>query len=570
MLTEEAHASLAKHNLLAVLAASDVFLSAIDLPTLARLLRLSRQAKSLLDCYSVWSNVLSPALQSLVLSNDIRYFESFDLHELLFDDIEASVDRKVVLQGLHCYLNRSKSFLPRSFSAHQKELQLWWAVYENPKLHENVASVCRICRRAPSYVPAAKYTLVNGRKTGDEFTDEEQFELLDGAYILDTIPKMHTELLIVIRFARPHPLFLPEQLAGLLPHELHYLRFSFPCDVLLYDCTFTTLSGWPRSLDNITGLEVKRLRPGQAAWDWNQMPWLGVLEGLTPPSSIESLAGIPSHLSKLSTLDLSGCSKITTLAGLPSPMTNLSRLGLPPLLANLADLQTLAATIKSLDMSCCDAFVDLEALPALPALTSLAPSRSIERLAGLSICANSLERLDMGSCHRIESLHDMPRSMPVLETLLLPPRLRTLEGFPEGLDRLTLLNMEYCSELTTLAGLPSLSSLRDMTVPPSIETLEGMPASLESLWRLNAAKSSKLKSLVGLTRNAPQLSNLVLPLSIQSLDGIDPVSYPRLNSITLPVSLSQEPVGLELGRLARRSGRYIHIEFAAPDHYQYK
>ncbi|KAI9202493.1 uncharacterized protein BJ171DRAFT_181245 [Polychytrium aggregatum] len=442
------------------------------------------------------------------------------------------------LLGLYCYIHMRQLGRPRSPASYQKEFLLWSEAYRNEPLlvalQQHFKSL-NIMHRHPLWLSEA---LVNDVRSLDQLSQDQFFQLLDGGHLLNPPSSTHRSSLAIVR-PRHHPLFQTCQLARLLPHEQYAIAHLAQLHLLLGDCTFSTVSGWPRSLSNVIRLIVRETTDAQVAWDWVSVPAMPRLMHLSLSPSVESLQGMPPFGRTLTALDLSRCNRLRTLRGPTWECPSLTYLSLPASLENLDGMWSSLPLLATLDASRCQSVVSLKGLPStLPRLEQLFLPCGLENIVGLPICLDRLRKLDLTASVRLMNLAGLAASLPRLETLALSPSVETLLGMPVSLESLQALDLTACRLLTTLMGLPAgLPKLERLALPASLESLEGLPLSMDSLRRMDLSRCDSIRRLTGLPTHLPVLGYLLLPKSLESLDGMNMQGMPRLKHLRLSSKL---------------------------------
>ncbi|KAI9199363.1 uncharacterized protein BJ171DRAFT_216657 [Polychytrium aggregatum] len=465
--------ALEKHDILTILITNDTFVANLSPKTLSRLIRASKYHRRILDCHSVWACVLNPLL---------------GITQSLFAGLDPSVDRKIALQGLFCYINRQTPHSPRSPAAHQKELKLWWEVYKSNMLRSRIRDYCGLRNKMLEYPWDLVALISRHRQPPKLLTSAEEFRFLDSAYILHDPCLFECNRFVMLR-SRHHPFLLDSQLTELLPHERFHLERSTKLRLMLYNCTPSIVMDWATP-SRIISLSIEESSTAKLSWDWNELPPDLLVAELSLPCSIESLQTMPQPLMSLTALKLCNCTKLVSLEGLPARMPKLKELTLPP---------------------------------------------SLETLQGLPQFMKSLRALDLSQCWNLSNLAGLPTELPGLESLALPPTIRNLEDMPQSMESLVTLIMDQSTLVTSLVGLPgALPKLETLLVPASIESLHGLPRSLNKLESLDLSKCTRLAHLDGLPENMAHLSRFRLPRFLNSLEGFDLGRFPKLRHVDMP------------------------------------
>ncbi|KAI9205733.1 uncharacterized protein BJ171DRAFT_567072 [Polychytrium aggregatum] len=513
----EAHSSLDSHDLLTILVCNDAFVEIIDLPTLNKLPRLSRQYTRILSLVAddLWNDKLyiHLGIESI-----------FDADGEAYDVDGIDIDERAILEGACHFLSR-KNHLPRSHEAYQKELSLWWALAMLPIL--KCGELGERLDQATGNMPTRLCDCITYDDSKKLETPDlnEQFRLLDASQIIRkdlcedceaSVNHESVNYLYIGRFGS-NPFYTDSQLAALLPHEYAPLSSALVTNLTLIDCSFASLSGWPNRLDGLSSLCIKRTSQGPPIESLAGMPSIPKLRSLSLPDTFASCEDLPRNTNELANLDISSCTRITSLNGLPS-FPNLSSLTLPPFIESLESLPQALDQLYWLDLSACIHLKSLKGLPPLPRVSQLRLPPSIESLEGLPPDLDRLHSLDFSACIHLRSLEGLP-PLPRVSQLELPPSIESLEGLPQVLDQLHHLNLSACIHLKSLRGLPPLRNLLRFQFPPSIESLEGLPPDLGRLYSLDLSTCIHLKSLRGLPP-LPSVSQLTLPKFGRNLNDL--------------------------------------------------
>ncbi|KAI9205648.1 uncharacterized protein BJ171DRAFT_501106 [Polychytrium aggregatum] len=520
MLGQHPESALLNHDILPIVLSNTAFIGALDLPTFTRLLRTSQQARAILHRPRTWYSVLVRLL---------------GLPSGFFKDVHPAVNVLVVLRGLYCYCSRPDPLYPRSLAIHQIEFGLWWGLCRCKVLWLRVLRYCHGRNKLWPGSHDQEWLIWQKRVYPSSMSDQERFQLLDSARILQARSQTASSRVVIIRF-RQHPLFYNHQFFRLLPHELFQLVTLGKRNLCLYDCTFASLSGWPAELPQVERLRVFNSGSFTQYWDWTCIPSMPSLREFSPPQSLESLDGIEAALPPLHRLDLSDCWRLKSLAGL-STMANWSTLILPPSLESLVELGQFTNSFNVIDMSSCQHITTFASWPStLPQLGGLVVPSSLESLEGMPESMD-LIFLDMDT-GKLTSLKGMSQNLPNLRMLSTPWRLTSLQGLPATLDSLENLNLKASVHLKNLVGLPeALPELRRLELSANLESLQGMTVYLPSLLDLNMSKCKMLKTVAGLPQDFPALLALALPPSLVSLQALDTAVFPSLQRLMLSQSL---------------------------------
>ncbi|KAI9203150.1 uncharacterized protein BJ171DRAFT_569137 [Polychytrium aggregatum] len=497
-----------QHDILTILVTNDGFLSTIDAPTLTQLPRLSRQQRDILLLVpsSMWLSVL---------------FRHLQLPDDFFKDLEPSIDRAVVVEGLCHYIGRKDKYYPLSAASYQRELALWWEVCKNGVLRSRLMKFCQDVNMNLQYPQDLVESIGQRTIIPEELSNMDKFRLFDSAQILMPMEyfdfEEHQTYFAIIRF-KGHPMRLDESRPGLLPHEMFVLTTGWQLSLVVCDCSHDDLSDWPRDMANINQIKFMESEAFVHSWDWNRVTALEYFENVTLPPSVKSFVGAPTAMDMIERLDLSQCTELCSFAGFPK-QDDLQSLALPPQLRGSGELAWIPETLVSLDMSHCTKIKTLAGLTFMDTIQVLTLPPSLESLDGIAACPD-LYRLDMSKCIHLSSLGKIPLKYCVMDTLILPPGLASLKGIRLSAPELVQLDLSPCTLMTSLVGAPkALAAAEHLVLGPGFENLKGIEQ-FKSLRVLDLSKCSKLASLAGLASKQPKLEELVLSPNLETLQGL--------------------------------------------------
>ncbi|KAI9204927.1 uncharacterized protein BJ171DRAFT_581606 [Polychytrium aggregatum] len=345
----------------------------------------------------------------------------------------------------------------------------------------------------------------------DALSPEQQFALVDSSSILSdqqnsnqepsapstpSAPTVHSR---VIRFPS-HPYHTDEQWSQLLPHELHALSTASAQALHLIGCSFSSVSGWPQTLDRVSELYIKGSLPSTAFASMAGMPEMPNLAVLVLSNGPSSLEGMPACLPSLRRLDLSQCDHITSLKGI-SQMPRLEDLTLPLSIESLRDFPPIHHRLIYFNLAECDRLVSLKGMPAMRYLTTLILPSGLRGFQKMPRCLPSLRRLDLSRCSRITSFKGMAQMRKIRE-IALPKSTVSFECLFQQL--------EYLGELRNWEYDTVVSKLNILKLPKNFATLEGMSAGFQLLTELDLSECRLLSSLKGLPP-LPSVKTLRLP-----------------------------------------------------------
>ncbi|KAI9205336.1 uncharacterized protein BJ171DRAFT_474291 [Polychytrium aggregatum] len=477
---------LARFDLLTILITNDAFIHTASPPLLTKLLRVSKQTRAILDTDKIWVQVSLADLQITP--------------EFLFDGVDPSIDRLKVAQGLLCYALRQNQHKPTNSSMLEKENEFWSEVYRDEQLFSRVQRFCQVTDPEFRFPEDARPNSSKQPSVEEMITiaESQNFRsqwpiVVEGAYSVTIRPNQSRDRNTYV--------------SRLLPFDIPWIDGANKRELIIEDVSFLEVSGWPKTLSDISNLAIEHR-------DWNQVA-----------GSLISLEGMPRVLPMLTRLDMNRCSELASLKGMPE-MPKLKSLQLPESIKSLEGTPKELSMLTRLDLSECSELKSLKGMPEMPKLEKLWLPKSIESLEGMPKELPMLAQLDLWRYSELKSLKGLPE-MPNLKKLELPKSIESLEDVPKKvLPMLTLLDLRECSELKSLKGMPEMPKLEKLWLPKSIESLEDMPNELPMLERLSLKECNQLKSLEEISE-MPHLKALVLPKSIESLEGM-PNELPRL------------------------------------------
>ncbi|KAI9204412.1 uncharacterized protein BJ171DRAFT_505791 [Polychytrium aggregatum] len=369
---------LARFDLLTILITNEAFIHAASPPLLAKLLRVSNQTRAILNTYQIWERLLSPNSQITP--------------EFLFEGVDPSIDQLKVTQGLLCYTLRRNQHMPISSSILEKENELWSEVYRDRQLFNRVFRYCQVTDPEFHFPENAK---PNGLKElsveglitiAEKQYFEFQWPISVGFWYGATIrPSQRMDRYIYV--------------SKLLPFDISGINGAKEQKLTLEDVSFLEVSGWPKTLSDISNLAIRH----------------NYRERVTDP--LISLEGMPKELPRLTTLDLSGCSRLKSLKGV-SEMPELVALLLPSSIESLEGMPKVMPMLATLDLSRCSQLTSLKGMPVMPNLEELLLPPSIEPLEDIPKVLPTLTRPSMSRCGQLKSLEEISE-MPRFEILQL-------------------------------------------------------------------------------------------------------------------------------------------------------
>ncbi|KAI9209154.1 uncharacterized protein BJ171DRAFT_488652 [Polychytrium aggregatum] len=459
--------TLAHHDLVVVLICNPSFLDHTDLPTLFKLSSLARRHRNLL---------------ALVPFDHLKRCTARDLHiwDDVFENVEGTFRRLEVLQGLVHFCTRKRGY-PRSIVAHQKESAFWEAVVQSEILRANVRKFVHDPFGSMDWLcvcKVEKISLDNVASLGPK----QQFSFVDASNIAYQRRcrwcRYAPESLAVVRLPS-HPLHTDEQWSQLLLHERWILQRADEKRLRLINCTFLSISGWPRSLDGVVELDLQSCTPDGDAIRLAGFPELPNVQVLRLPAQAVDLSGLPRVLPMLLTLDMSRCSRLASLAGLPR-LPTVQEVRLPISLESLEGLDETLPSLTRLDMSGCNRLATLRGFPTLPDLRSIKFPETLETLEGLPPSLDNTEHFHIVQCAGLKSLRGMP-AMSKIRKLKLPRGLESTQGMPGVLQSLVSLDMSRCDGITVLSELPEMPSLKEIRLSRMLTDLETLPPAIRSI-----------------------------------------------------------------------------------------
>ncbi|KAI9197245.1 uncharacterized protein BJ171DRAFT_585760 [Polychytrium aggregatum] len=531
--------SLNHHDLITILVCNSAFIASIDPAVLVTFPDLAPQYENILSLISEagWAHLTQSHMRSLKPGKNYSgangYFNIAKTIATLTRGVNASVCRKDLLEGIFHFLMRIDGY-PRSFQAYQKELPLWWAASESKALAKKLRRY--LCLEFPFCLESYDSGIADIKLLGRTV----QFKLFDSARILEYIgPDQFPDdigydeyysgeeseedieytddndddspfdmseafretgkddcVLWIARF-ETHPFLTTEQRSKLLPHEAFVLKHRQCSDLHFVNCSFASVSGFPKSLDDLQTLTFHESLSTVKITSTGQFPRMPRLSSLSMPSGILSFDGVPSCRDWLSRFWISDCNDLASLEGFPSS-SQLTELVMPSGIVSLKGMPHTLPDLTKFDLSRCDQVVDMEGFPHVPKVEELLLPPQLRSIDNLGQYFGNLRVLDIGRC-QINSLRGLP-DMPKLNILKLPPPIQTLEGLPLSLDALESLDMWRCHRLVSLKGLhpmPSLSSLRLPESNISLKSISDWVAWLKNSrkWKRHVDAEDRLVSV---------------------------------------------------------------------------
>ncbi|KAI9203567.1 uncharacterized protein BJ171DRAFT_568708 [Polychytrium aggregatum] len=263
---------LARFDLLTILITNDAFIRAASSSLLAKLLRVSKQTRAILDTEEVRERLLFPTLGITP--------------EFLFKGVDPSIDRLKVAQGLLCYALRQNQHRPTNSSMLAKENELWSEVHRDRPFFDRVQRYCQVTDPAFHFPEDAR---PNGSK---QPSVEEMITIAEGQDF---------------RFKWPlegMPNVLPS-LTRLDLSECSELKSlkgmpEMPkLETILLPPSIESLEGMPKELPSLTRLDLSGCTELKSLKGISEMP---KLETILLPKSTESLGGLPRELPSLKLL----------------------------------------------------------------------------------------------------------------------------------------------------------------------------------------------------------------------------------------------------------------------------
>ncbi|KAI9205313.1 uncharacterized protein BJ171DRAFT_567503 [Polychytrium aggregatum] len=431
---------LARFDLLTILITNDAFIRAASPPLFAKLLRVSKQTRAILNTDKIWEQLLFHKLQITP--------------EFLFEGVDPSIDRLKVAQGLLCYTQRQNQHRPTNPSMLEKENELWSEVYRDRRLFNRVQRYCQVtdpefhfpedARPNRSKQPSVEEMITIAERRNFPFQWPIEMERWPSFTIRPSARRGGNTYV-----------------SRLLPFDIPKIDRMWTKELTLEDVSFLEVSGWSRWLSNIQELTIRHRNRDRVA------------------GSLISLEGMPKELPMLAKLDLSECIELKSLKGMPE-MPKLETLYLPKSIEFLEGMPKELPMLTWLSMSGCSELKSLKGMPEMPKLEKLLLPKSIESLEDMPNELPMLERLSLKECNQLKSLEEISE-MPHLKALVLPKSIESLEGMPNELPRLTWFDPSECSELKSLKGMPEMPKLVTLKLPKSTESLGGLPRELPSL-----------------------------------------------------------------------------------------
>ncbi|KAI9204762.1 uncharacterized protein BJ171DRAFT_89316 [Polychytrium aggregatum] len=166
---------------------------------------------------------------------------------------------------------------------------------------------------------------------------------------------------------------------------------------------------------------------------------------------------------------------------------------------------------------------DFSGFPEMQQLESLTIRCNIATLEGMPNTLPNLTLLDLSECANIQSLNGLSR-IPSVIRVRLPPLIENIEPLYQYFGQLEMLDLSRCSRITSLVGFPPLRKLNELRLPRSIQSLYRFPSQLDSLTDLNMWTCDRLMSL---ERRPPMpgLRNIRLPQSICLKNAVDIIHW---------------------------------------------